>query len=410
VGTPQKNLPNSVLPAGPKSVVKDTADLFSSDIDNFLSVSGYGNLQFDKLWLFLGGATASGLTGGVATKIGNNYFAFYTNGMFFPVGGSEVLDEDDLNNGQKYEDRTSKWNNIYSFLWGSPALGGLRLDFAFNDSPANSNSKTKNGNTVTQNQTFVTAVRWSGLKFGDFSLKPTLAIQWPSLTKTVDNSDTPPLADDTVKEWKDAALDLKLEAGYGKIGASYELLANFGETTKGHNTIKGYKQTKSGYAVNTLTLDYTVTYDADEKIQFKAKPKLTMALYTKSNKTKTETEAADTDADNGSETAFMLTPTVDLGVSWKLLPKLTFYTGTKITPFELTTESSKKGDDGGHDGKKSYLSGALLTGLNFGLAFNPSSILGIEFSVTNSNANFSTGSYNLNIVSYNGKFAVKVKL
>jgi hypothetical protein len=395
-------------------VVKSTADLFSSDIDNFLSVSGYGNLQFDKLWLFLGGATAtSGLTGGLATKIGDNYFAFYTNGNFVPKGGSAVLDEDDVSDTQKYEDRTFQWNNIYSFLWGSPSLGGLRLDFAFNDNSSNNNYKQKKGNTVTENQTFITAVRWSGLKFGDFSLKPTLAFQWPALTKTVNNSDPAPPADDTVKEWANAALDFKLEAGYGKLGASYELLANFGETTKGSNTVKGYKSTTSGYAVNTLTLDYTVTYDADEKIQFKAKPKLTMSLFTMSNKTKTETDTTDTDTDGGSRAAFSLAPTVDLGVSWKLLPKLTLYTGTKITPFTLTTSSTKEGDDGGQDGKESYLSGASLTGLNFGLEFNPSSVLGIEFSITNGNSDIVDlydGSFGLSIVNYSGRFAVKVKL
>jgi hypothetical protein len=131
---------------------------------------------------------------------------------------------------------------------------------------------------VTQNQTFVTAVRWSGLKFGELSLKPTLAFQWPAYTKTVDNSDSVLEGDDTVKEWNDAALDLKVEAGYGKIGASYELLANFGSTTEGDDSVKGFKLTSLGYAIHTLTADYTVTYDADEKIQFKAKPKVSAAL------------------------------------------------------------------------------------------------------------------------------------
>jgi hypothetical protein len=103
---------------------------------------------------------------------------------------------------------------------------------------------------------------------------------------------------------------------------------------------------------------------------------------------------------------------VDLGVSWKLLPKLTLYTGTTITPFTLTTYETTEGDDASPviNEKKSYLDGATVSSLGFGLEFNPSPVLGIEFGVTNSYVNLSNGRYNLSITSYSGSFAVKVKL
>jgi hypothetical protein len=398
--------------------VNGVTALFSTDIDNFLNVANYSKVEFDKLYLFLGGNTANnGVTGGVATKIGGNYLAFYTSGYFFPQGGTDVLDEGDVSDGERYEDRTFQWNNVYSFLWGSPAVGGVRLDFAFNDgSSPNNNYVEKKGNTYTENKAFVTAVRWSGVKFGEFSLKPTVAFQWPSYAKKVSNADPAPDVD-TEEAWDKAALDIKLDAGYGNFAGYYELLANFGYTQKGViGPTKGYEYTSPGYAVHTLQVGYTATYDADEKIQFKARPRLTAQLYTKTDITKRDYEdrpaADDGEYDNGTQAALRLTPTVELGVSWKLLPKLTLYTGTTVTPFQLTTYDTTEGEEGSssQNEKKSYLSGATAGGLNFGFEFNPSPALGIEFSVTNDNVNLSSGTYSLDITSYSGRFAVKVKL
>jgi hypothetical protein len=401
---------SSLLPAGPKSAVKGVADLFSTDIDNFLSVTGYGNIPFNKLYLFLGGASVQGaLTGGVATKIGGNYFAFYSSGSFFPKAGTDIVDKDDIADGVKYEERSFQWDNIYSILWGSPAIGGLRLDFAFDDSQANKNSIAKKGNTVTQNQPFITAIRWSGLKFGDFSLKPAVAFQWPDYTKTV--ADTVASGSDTEEEWKKAALDVKLEAGFRKVAASYELLMDFGETQEGAIGQKGVKSTSSGYAVHTIQLDYTATHDADEKIQFKARPRIKAELYAKADKKESENDGTSNDVDNGTQTAFRLTPTVDFGVSWKLLPKLTFYTGTSVRLLELTTYSSTEGDDDGtgEDANKSYLDGANLGNVNFAFELNPSPAFGIEFGVNNI-VKLSSGDYKLDITTFSGTFAVKVKI
>jgi hypothetical protein len=86
-------------------------------------------------------------------------------------------------------------------------------------------------------------------------------------------------------------------------------------------------------------------------------------------------------------------------------------TGTKVTAFELTTLNAKKSDDGGEDKNQSYFSGASLSGgLNFGFEFNPSTALGIEFSLSSNTAGLSDGNYNLDITNYSGIFAVKVKL
>jgi hypothetical protein len=406
----------TIIPAdGAKSAVNGaSARLFSTDVDNFFSLTGYGNLAFDKLFLFLGGATVDGaLTGGAATKIGGNYLAFYTTGNFFPISGAASIPDDDLASNTVYEAGTFKWENVFSVLWGNAVVGGLRFDLRFDDNTANSNSKAKEGVTQTQNQAFVTALRWSGVKFGDFSLKPTLAIQWPGYTKQVTDADTGDY-DSKREDWKDAALDVKLETAYGKFVANYEILVNFGETQKGSITSpagKGYEKVESGYAVQTLALNYTATYDADEKIQFKAKPKLTMNLYSKTDTDKTTNGDADPiENDNGTTTAFNLAPAIDLGVSWKLLPKLTLYTGTTITPFTLTTSSTTKGDDSGADGKQSYLAAGSIGDLSLGLEFNPAPALGFEFSLNNASADLKNGGFTLNLTSYTGKFLVKVRL
>jgi hypothetical protein len=412
---PAVSFPSTILPATvSKSAVNSvTAGLFATDIDNSLNVSNYGKVQFDKLYLFLGGTPAiNGLTGGAATKVGDNYFAFYTSGNFSPRSGKDVWEEDDVADTEKYEDSIFRWNNVFSFLWGSPTLGGIRLDLAFNDSSANNNYTQKKGDTYTENKTFVTALRWSGLKFGDLILKPTLAFQWPAYTKTVSNADPAPAGDDTVKKWENAALDLKLEAGFGKMAVSYELLANFGSTTKGSYTQKEFKYTLSGYAVHTLQFDYTVTKDIDEKIQLKAKPKVKAELLGRNVKSTTENENSSVDQDSGTMTAFRLTPALDLGVSWKLLPKLAFYTGTSVTPFTLTTLNTEKGDDNSYfqNEKKSYLSSLITIGsLNFGFEFNPTPALGIEFSL-NDVINPNSSTYGLDLTSLAGRFAVKIKL
>jgi hypothetical protein len=408
---------------GAKSVVTDASKkLFSSDVDNFFSLTNYKALAFDKLFLFLGGATVDGaLTGGAATKIGGNYLAFYTSGNLFPKSGSaSIPNDDDLSDNTVYEDNKFQWENVFSVLWGNAAVGGLRFDLQFNDSTPNSNNTAKEGVTQTKNQPFVTALRWSGLNFGGFALRPTLAFQWPGYTKKTTAVDTGDF-DSTQEKWENAELDVKLDAAYGTVLATYEILVDFGTTQKGdidNPSRKGYEAIYSGYAVHTLALNYTATYDADEKIQFKAKPKLTMNLYTKSDTSKVT--LADTDpveTDDGTTTAFRLTPALDLGVSWKLLPKLTLYTGTTVTPFILTTSSTTKGDDNSSsvDKKQSYLATGSIGSLSFGLEFNPAPALGFEFGLDNigsggSEVDLSAGTYAFNPVMPSGKFLVKVRL
>jgi hypothetical protein len=408
----------SILPGSPKSVPNaSSAGLFGTDIDNFLHANSYGSVSFEKLYVFLGGASASsGITGGVATKLGANYLAFSTSGLFVPVGGKIVKEEDDVSVGNRYEEQTSKWNNTFSLLWGNPIVGGLRFDLAFADSAANTLTKDKEADTFTENKTFITALRWSGLKLGAFSLRPTVAFQWPEYAKKVSTADPTPDVD-TEESWENAALDVKLEGVIGNFYGYYELLLDFGKTRKGDSSlpVKDWKITDAGYGVHTLYLRYTATRDADEKFQFKARPILKAELYTKADKTTWDyadrPDADDGETDNGSESAFRLTPSLDVGVSWKMLPKLTLYTGTTITPFTLTTFESKEGDDGGSNGKKSYLAGGSIGNLSFGLEFNPSPVLGIEFGVTSGTyVDLSHGEYDLDITSYEGKFAVKVKL
>ncbi|MDR0637927.1 MAG: hypothetical protein LBG27_03325 [Spirochaetaceae bacterium] len=97
-------------------MVKDVTDSFDTDLSHFLHVNNYGKLVFDKLYLFLGGASVTGngngndVTGGVATKIGGNYLAFYTAGTFVPKSGSASLSDDGVSDGQKYEAGSSQWN------------------------------------------------------------------------------------------------------------------------------------------------------------------------------------------------------------------------------------------------------------------------------------------------------------
>ena len=212
-------------------------------------------------------------------------------------------------------------------------------------------------------------------------------------------------------------LDLRVQAVYGKIGGFYELLVDFGTTQTGYvGGIEGYEYTASGYAVHTLSVDYAATYDAEEKLQFKAKPKLTMNLYTKNDTSewnyKDQPDSDEGETDDGTQTAFRLTPAVDLGVSWKLLPKLTLYTGTTVTPFVLTTYETKEGDKNSSvkDEKKSYLEGAAVTTLYAGLEFNPTSFLGFEFGLSNIYLKPSDGTFSADITNYSGRFAVKVKL
>jgi hypothetical protein len=88
-------------------------------------------------------------------------------------------------------------------------VGGLHFDLQFKDLSANSNYKEKERVTQTENKPFVTSIQWSGVKFGNFSLKLYVGFQWPGHTKRTTDADTGGL-DDTEKTWTNAEMDIKL--------------------------------------------------------------------------------------------------------------------------------------------------------------------------------------------------------
>jgi hypothetical protein len=150
--------------------------------------------------------------------------------------------------------------------------------------------------------------------------------------------------------------------------------------TTGNVGPENFERVDSSYAVHTLSLYSTFTKDADEKFQFKAKPSLKLEMYTKIDTTTWDYDdrpsSDDGEEDDGTQTAFRLTPAIELGVSWKLHQKFTLYTGTKVMPLVLTTYKTTEGDDDSmvKDTKESYLQGASVAGATFP---HPSSALSL---------------------------------
>ena len=325
-GTPVTAHPGNLgLQASPKSAVKAVTGRINLDEDNFLDVTNWTGVEFEKLYFFLGGATLTrAFQGGLATKVGSNHLAFFFNGNLFSGNGTNNGADDSKSSVIQ---GTATWNDEFAVLFANEAIGGVRFDILFNNSVFTNKENGENTGGLKKdvtNDPVVTSLQW-GKKIGALTPKVTLGFQWPKYTLQE------PHTGDKTEKWEDAILSLKAEAAYGSISGDYQLSLNFGTTTKSTIDI-----TTTGYYSNTLNLYYGLTANVGEKLQFKVRPQLQFRLSGAENKAVVDDKSSYYGAPT---TWFSFSPIVETGVKFQATERLSLFTGVKATVLTVTSKS-----------------------------------------------------------------------
>ena len=127
-----------------------TNGLFTTDADDFLSVTGWQNVDFTKFYTVAQANAASGVSAGFAGKAGSVYLGVGYFGNFWS-GSLHSTKTDSKTNFSAPPDAGLAWTNQISFLVGTEVIGGIKFDIDIagagsdNDDNETTDSKTTIG-------------------------------------------------------------------------------------------------------------------------------------------------------------------------------------------------------------------------------------------------------------------------
>ncbi|MDR2518781.1 MAG: hypothetical protein LBD13_05130 [Spirochaetaceae bacterium] len=378
------------LQRSPKSVVKKASYRFGTDIDNYLGVTDWQGVEFEKLFIFLGGDASAGngeVQAGFATKIGANHLGLYYSGNF--------ADGEGFNNDSNPEGTYSRgiWKNNLAILFGSSGIGGIRFDLLFN--PTYTDGKTGGDGKLTSGQgETVTSLQW-GKSFGDLTPKVTIGFQWPEHILIEPNGGQ------KMEWWDNARLGLQVEIGYKAFSADYQLTIDFGETGK----YDGNDYTHTGYVHNDLNLYYGITGKVDEKLTVKFQPQLNFQLYDHDGKYEYGGFSGTDPA--GGLIQFQFAPIVQVGAQYALKPTVNLYAGISATLFNVDARGAFDAP-GGTSPSETRVAALTELGGNLGVQLNPSKALSVELSLDGV-FDVTDGTWNLDFGNLGGGLAVIFK-
>ncbi|MDR2534607.1 MAG: hypothetical protein LBD29_01070 [Treponema sp.] len=350
------------LQRSPRSVVKASSYRFSTDIDNYLGVTDWQEVEFDKMFIFLGGAASASngeVQGGFATKIGANHLGIYYSG--------NIASGEGFNNDGDPEQSYSKgvWKNNLGILFGSESIGGIRFDLLFN--PTYRDGKIGNQGTFTSGDgQVVTSFQW-GKSFGDLTPKASIGLQWP------EHILVEPDSGEKMEWWDEAKLGIKLEIGYKAFSADYQLTVDFGET----GSLGSAEYTHTGYMHNNLNLYYGITGKVDDKLTIKLRPQLNFQLYSHDGKS----EFNGTSIKEGGLIQFKFAPIVQVGAQYAFKETMNLYAGISATLFNVDARGASDMPNGGNNPSESHVAALTEFGGSLGVQLNPSKALSVELSL-----------------------------
>lgn len=281
-----------------------TASVFSSDVDNYLTVNNFSKVTFDKNFAFVG--LKSGILDlGFATKIGSLYLGGYYNGTMLNENNAKVTETVDtdvtLLNGVIASTKTTTTKQLSDTACNSVnnanvllGIAGMGFKLGFNqwastwvaptaadtlslvttDTADNSTSSTVYSNTSKENSSMTPSIQWGmNLPIGDMILKPnaTVAVEinqsnsayTKDVTKTVAGST--PLGFPTVNEvsstssgYIDPSAKLNANLTFAKVDGAQ---ATMGLTYEFHMPLYG-EGTKASKVTKTTTLAVAQTTTA----------------------------------------------------------------------------------------------------------------------------------------------------
>jgi len=153
-----------------------TAGVFGTDVDSFMDVNSYGDVEFNKWFGFLGGDNSGIVSLGYATKFGNIYLGGFYTGNIFRSGTNEtkrlttswdpilmqLLTKTDTT---IYTQTTTNTNNNIAALIGVAGMGiklGFSEDITTYNTPYNVYRNNTNTGTSTVTQNVDGSITYSG--------------------------------------------------------------------------------------------------------------------------------------------------------------------------------------------------------------------------------------------------------
>ena len=379
-----------VLQRSPRSVSGEAGFHAHTALDDFVDVTGWRNVDFDRVFFFAGGGGGSesaAFRGGGAGRIGANYLGVYFSGdVFSGRGGAVDKDSPSFEEAVNMSYDELAVNDNLIVLFGNGLLGGFRLDLCFDQTKFTSLT-AKNGNLETSSTPFVTTLQW-GRRFGNFSPKASVGVSWGGYG-TEDEFDYPRLA-------------FKAEAEYGSFSADYQLSLAMDDTV----TIDGKDYVTNGGADHLANLYWTARTALTETLELAARPQLQFDLYSCEN----TAEGSGETIRNGALFYFGFAPILEASLRWQLVPRLSLMTGVRFTLLRYETKTREKGNVWADDtGSAWSVSWVEATGGSVAFEWSPSEQFALEAGIDGF-FDFNTSGYAAHLTNLTGGFAFVFRL
>ena len=168
-----------------------TAGVFGTDVDKYMNVNKYGNVNFSKWFGYLGGSTSGELNLGYATRFSGIYLGtFYTGGIFssetsvtktLETSWDPVLQRmTERVDSKTYGDTSDYTDNSIGILIGVAGMG-IKVGFSEDTRKSNTPFRIIDGDTFTVTQNDDGTISYTGndtIKYKDYYQDLTPSLQW----------------------------------------------------------------------------------------------------------------------------------------------------------------------------------------------------------------------------------------
>ena len=369
-----------VMRRPPQSVLKEAGFLVDTAIDDFVDVTGWQNVAFDKNFFFLGGSgglESAAFRGGWAGRPGGAYLGVYFSGDVFSGRGSAAdMDSPAFQDAVNQAYHEAVVNDNLTVLFGDESLGGLRFDLRFDQTKFTSLT-AKDGGAETTATPFVTSLQW-GRATGGFTPKVSAGVSWGG--------------HGTDDEFDNTRLALKLEAAYGGFAADYQLSVAVFDGSK-----------REGGVDNLVNLYWTTRASLTEALTLTARPQLQFDIYGSENR-------GPGGVRHGEVSYFAFAPILEAALRCQITPKIGVVTGVRFNLLRVRAKTHGRGDAWTDDtGSAWSVSAAAAEGGGVAFELCPSEHFTLEAGIGGV-FDFNGSEYGADITNISGGFACIFRL
>jgi hypothetical protein len=376
-----------------------SAGRFGADIDNYMGTRSWSGITFDRHFFFLGGRYQGTVTPsiGYAVRFGEYYLGLY-------FRGTVVQGDNTHHNGTWDSEWDTDGNGSSGFtlddtaavLFGVPGIGGFRFDWIASDASGAANprferfkgvTRSYNGQTVdyaqgTSSGSMAFLLSYGGLFIGNLKADATVGYATSESVNVTGGQIGPHIF--KFNQTQNSKIYLKLGLGYNlndtsSVDGDYSLILMPGRQWEQTIGYAGTSLKAEGNFQHIINLNYSKTFNFDDKISMKLKPNLNFDIL--SEKDIYETESGK--VDNGRQTTVKIIPSIAVGLQYKAAPKLSLYTGTTIQLFDYAIKDGEKGADGINaayfNGSRSDIIQGTESGFDIGASLALTDTLSLDF-------------------------------